>query len=360
MNEQDFDRNEAATPFKLQKARQRGQVARSAEVASACAFLAAVVFLAWHGLATGESLLRIARGTWARAAAGDATALWPLAAQVLAAGAGVVLPLFLVLAAAVVAGSIAQTGPIFSLEPLQMDFERIHPATGLRRLLSLRTVVDGVRACLKLALLTAAAAWALWGLLPQFRAIAALAPAEFVHTMLGDLAGLGMRMAAALALLAAADLLYTRREFQRKMRMSHRELKEEYKDREGDPRIRSRLRELRREMLRRSRSLRNTRSADVVLTKPTHYARALHYVHGEMDAPRVVAKGAGQLAAAMREIAARHRIVVVQNPPLARRLFREAPLDAYLPADFHAEVARIIVWVFAMRRRQQAAEGPVA
>jgi flagellar biosynthetic protein FlhB len=97
--------------------------------------------------------------------------------------------------------------------------------------------------------------------------------------------------------------------------------------------------------------LRNTRDADVVLTNPTHYAVALQYRHGEMEAPRVVAKGAGQLAAAMRAIAGRHRIVVVQNPSLARRLFREAAIDAYLPANFHAEVARILVWVLAMRQR---------
>jgi flagellar biosynthesis protein FlhB len=104
--------------------------------------------------------------------------------------------------------------------------------------------------------------------------------------------------------------------------------------------------------------VKNTRTADVVLTNPTHYAVALRYVHGEMDAPKVVAKGAGQLAAAMREIAARNRVVVVQNPPLARRLFREAAIDEYLPRSFHVEVARIIVWVFAMRQQRQAAGVP--
>ena len=94
----------------------------------------------------------------------------------------------------------------------------------------------------------------------------------------------------------------------------------------------------------------------MVVTNPTHYAVALEYRHGEMEAPRVVAKGAGLLAAAMREIAARHAIVVVQNPPLARRLFREAPLEAYLPAAFHAEVARIMVWVLAVRQQRRARE----
>jgi flagellar biosynthetic protein FlhB len=195
-----------------------------------------------------------------------------------------------------------------------------------------------------------AAAFALHAQVPQFHLLSALPPAAFLQVALADFAALGWQLSAALAAIAVVDMLFTRREFGRRMRMSRRELKDEFKHREGDPRIRARLRELRREMVQRSRSLRNTRSADVLLTNPTHYAVALQYVHGEMDAPRVVAKGAGHLAAAMRDIAARHHIVVVQNPPLARRLFREAVIDAYLPGDFHAEVARIIVWVLAMRR----------
>jgi flagellar biosynthetic protein FlhB len=233
---------------------------------------------------------------------------------------------------------------------LHLDFQRVNPAAGFQRVFSRRTLFDGARACAKLLLLSAAAALALGALLPQFQALSALSPAAFLHTLLGDIASLGWKMGVALAAIAAVDLLFTRREFGRRMRMSRRELKDEYKNREGDPRIRGRLRELRRELLKRSRALKNTRSADVVVTNPTHYAVALRYVHGEMDAPRVVAKGAGQLAAAMREIAARHRIIVVQNPPLARSLFREAAIDEYLPAGFHAEVARLIVWVLAVRR----------
>jgi flagellar biosynthetic protein FlhB len=242
---------------------------------------------------------------------------------------------------------------VFSFEGLRIDAARVNPATGWKRVFSMRTLFDGGRACIKLLVLCFAAWLALRALLPQFHGLSAVGAAEFVQLLLQDVGSLGSRMALALALVACVDVAFTRREFSRRMRMSQRELKEEYRNREGDPRIRGRLRELRREMLKRSRSVRNTRDADVVLTNPTHYAVALQYVHGEMEAPRVIAKGAGQLAAAMREIAARHRIVVVQNPPLARRLFREAPLDAYLAASFHAEVARIIVWVLAARQRAQ-------
>jgi flagellar biosynthetic protein FlhB len=362
MAEQELDRSEAATPHKLQQARERGQTARSTDLAAAVVFLAAMAYLAWNGMETLAGVLRVCGALLARAGQADVGAadLWRLTAEAAASTLGVLLPFLLALLTAAVVGCLAQTGMVFSLVPLQADFARVNPATGFRRLFSLRTLFDGARACLKLLVLGLVGWFALRALLDQFQQTTALAPAAFLQTLVRDAASTGMKMALALALLALADLAYTRAEFGRRMRMSRRELKDEFKNREGDPRIRSRLRELRREMLKRSLALKNTRTADVVLTNPSHYAVALRYVHGEMDAPRIVAKGAGQLAAAMREIAARHQVVVVRNPPLARRLFRAAAIDDVLPAQFHAEVARILVWVFAARQQRAAPAGATA
>lgn len=354
MADQDLDRSEEATPFKLQKAREQARTPRSPDAVAAAVFAAATAYLAWQGAETMQAVLRLFHAALLRAAHGDPAGddLWPLVAQLAAHGAVLLLPFFVLLMLTAVLASVAQTGMVFSVQTLNFDFQRLNPATGFKRIFSWRSLFDGLRACVKLAVLSAAGVAALHALLPQFHALSAMAPARFLDAAISDVAGLGWRMAIALVLVAAADVVFTRRDFARQMRMSRRELKDEYKNREGDPRIRARLRELRRELLKRSRSLRNTRDADVVLTNPTHVAVALQYRHGEMEAPRVVAKGAGQLAAAMRAIAGRHEIVVVQNPPLARRLFREAPLDAYLPVSFHAEVARIMVWVLAMRQQR--------
>lgn len=363
MADQDLDRNEAATPFKLQKAREKGQAARSTELAGSVVLLVAVAFVAWHGVETWQALLRVARVPLLHAGRSgwDLAVLWPLVAQ-LAGGAGAALgPLLLAVLLAGIAACVVQTGIVFSFEPLRMDFARLDPVAGCKRILSLRTLFDAGRACVKLCAIVFVTWLVLRALPARFAGIVAQSPAQFVRTLVEDAGGLGFRVALVLLLVALVDLAFSRGEFARRMRMSRRELKEEYRNREGDPRIRSRLRELRRELLRRSQSLKNTRTADVVLTNPTHFAIALRYVHGEMEAPRVVAKGAGKLAAAMREIAARHGVVVVQNPPLARRLFREAELDAYLPSSFHAEVARIIVWVLAARQqRLRLAQRPVA
>ncbi|MCD6079393.1 MAG: type secretion exporter [Ramlibacter sp.] len=362
MSEQDLDRSEAATPFKLEKAREKGQTARSTEVVAAAVLTVAVLYLCWHGVAAMKELLDLCRNLFVAMAQDDVARrpLWPIVAQVIRDGVSFLLPLFVLVMATAIAATVCQSGVILSAEPLAMDMSRIHPATGLKRIFSMRSLFELGRACVKLVVLGLTAWFALRALLPQFHRIQGLEAAPFLHLLVEDAGALGTKLVIALGVLALVDLLYTRAEFGRRMRMSRRELKDEYKNREGDPRIRARLRELRREMLKRSMALDNTRTADVVLTNPTHYAVALRYVHGEMDAPLVVAKGAGQLAAAMREIAARHRIVVVQNPPLARRLFHEAGLQESLPGSFHVEVARIIVWVFAMRERRQPSVGAAA
>jgi flagellar biosynthetic protein FlhB len=252
-----------------------------------------------------------------------------------------------------------QTGPILSLDPVKPDFDRINPINGLKKLFSMRTLFDGARSSIKLALLGLVVYQALESLGPQFAHLAAVPPASLARTIVEDAAGIGLKMALMLCLIAAVDYGYTRREFDKKMRMSRRELKDESKHREGDPRIRARLRELRREALKRSMAVRQTRSADVVLTNPTHFAVALRYVHGEMQSPQLVAKGCGSLAASMREIAARHRIPVVQNPPLARELYHALEVEQYVPPSLYAQVARILVWVFAMRQaRSGTARAP--
>jgi flagellar biosynthetic protein FlhB len=138
------------------------------------------------------------------------------------------------------------------------------------------------------------------------------------------------------------------------MRMSKRDVKDEAKNRDGDPRIRARIRELRKEMLKRSKSMANVPKADVLITNPTRIAIALTYDHGKSAAPRVVAKGAGDLAKKMRETAQRHQIPIVQNRPLARALFREVDYEGYVPEKWYPQVAKIMVWVYSMREAKRA------
>ncbi|MDQ0069720.1 flagellar biosynthetic protein FlhB [Variovorax boronicumulans] len=355
MAEQDLDRNEAATPYKLQKARERGQTAKSTDVVAAVVFAVAVVYLNWRGFGAVSNQFRFDQALLIHAGRMDVSGvgLWPMIDRALRAALMLSAPFFATVMLAAVIGNMMQTGPILSFEPVKMDFDRINPVNGLKKLFSMRVLFDTARALIKLTLLTLVAVLGLKALTSQFYALASLSAVGYLHILLDDLASIGLKMALVLGLIALLDLMYTRREFAKKMRMSQRELKDEAKHREGDPRIRARLRELRRDMLKRSLALRQTRNADVVITNPTHIAVALKYEHGRMASPQLLAKGAGHMAAAMREIAARHRIPVVQNPALARRIYKELPVDHPVPPELYAQVARIIVWVFAMREQQQ-------
>lgn len=361
MASQDQDRNEPATPYKLEQARRDGHVARSQEMAGALVFGVAVMGLAWSGTTLWLRLFATWQPAFAALAPGQAPWTGPrLGADLFVGTARVLVPGLLVLALAAVLGHALQGGLVFSAKPLVPDGQRLHPATQWRRLMSMRAATDALRVLLKLVVL-ALIGWQacrIWR--PAMATIAALPPAAQLAAGVQHLGQLALLAAAAFGLLAVLDMLWTRRSFARDMRMSRRELVEEHKQREGDPRIRRRLRELRRELLQRSRSLQAARTADVVLVNPTHVAVALRYVQGESPAPVVVSKGAGALALAIRTIANRHGVVVVPSPALARRLLREAPLDQPIPVEFHPEVARLYVWLLALRAGQRPAGGLAA
>ena len=351
MAEQDLDRTEAATPWKLKKSRERGQVWKSSDLVSVIVFTVAMAFMTWQGWQTWREQFRLDRALLVQAGRIEATpgALWGLVGQMLRSSLTMAAPFLLTLVVVAVAANVLQTGPVLSAEPVKPDWSRLSPARGFKNLFSLRTLFNGARSVVKLAVLSWVVYLALKSLIPHFYTLAELQPLAAIQTLFRDMASLGLRTAIMLWLIAAVDVIYTRREFAKQMRMSRRELKDEIKHREGDPTIRARMREMRRELLKRALALKKTRDADVVITNPTHLAVALRYVHGEMESPQLIAKGAGFVAATMRAIAARHGIPVVQNPPLARKLFQGLRLDQHVPPDLYGPVARIIVWVFAMR-----------
>jgi flagellar biosynthetic protein FlhB len=355
MAEQDLDRNHAATPHKLKRARERGQTAKSTDLVSVIVFSVAVVYMTWQGFDAVSTQFRLELALLLHAGRMDPSGatLWPMIDHALRSTIMLMAPFFGTVMLAAAVGNLLQTGPMLSFEPLKADFDRINPVNGLKRLFSMRVLFDAARALVKVALLSLVAFLGLEALTGQFYALPSLSPVGYLRMLLNDLSSLGLKMALILGLIALVDLMYTRHAFAKKMRMSQRELKDETKQREGDPRIRARMRDLRREMLKRSQALRQTRNADVLITNPTHLAVALKYEHGRMASPQLLAKGAGHLAAAMRDIAARHRIPVVQNPPLARSLFRDLPVDHPVPPELYAQVARIIVWVFAMREKNR-------
>ena len=355
MADESDDKSQAATPHKLREARKRGQVAKSIEVnyAAILATLAGICFAA--GPAIARRIVAVARRSIEQGARidwrHDDVAAWLLG--VLTDGLGALAPLLLGLVCAAVVANVAQVGGVFSFDPLTPDFKRLNPATGATRLFSLRSLYDAGRSLLKLALLSTVAWLAVRHLLPDLFRLAYIDAHGHAAVALGQVGPLLFKLGLAVLLIALVDVIYTRWDYARKMRMSHRDITDEHKQREGDPRIRSRLRQLRAEMLKQARSARKLPEADVLITNPTHIAVALSYRHGEMPAPKLLAKASGKLAQKMKEAARAHAIPVVENRPLARELFKRGETDQYVPEDLYPRIARILLWVYAMRRERR-------
>lgn len=362
MAEQDADLSEQATPHKLAEARKKGSVARSADF-TAMAMMAALVLTVY---ADGRDALRqlLVMQHNILAAAGkqpwsvEAVAGW--LAQLLMGMLHVLGPLFLTLVVTAVLANLAQTGPVFSLHPLKPDLERISPMMGLKRIFSMRTLFDSGKSLVKLLILASVAFWLVRDTVPGLVGLSNVPPQGYLPVLLALVASLLVKLVLTMLAIALIDLGFARWEYAKRMRMSKRDVKDEVKNREGDPRIRSRIRELRKEMLKRSKAMAKLPSADVLITNPTHLAVALSYEHGRSGAPQVVAKGAGDVARQMRAVAARHSIPIVQNRPLARTLFKEVDYDGYVPEKLYPQIAKIMVWVYSMRDAKRAVSKKVA
>jgi flagellar biosynthetic protein FlhB len=349
--EQEQDKSEKATPFKLQEAKRRGQVAKSMDFSSFMLIASMLTLMYFSGRHLVEAGFDIARRILGQAGSvrfeGDLLMSW--LGQVAEATGHVLTPFFLTAVVVGVVASMVQTGPIFSVFPLKPDAQRLNPVRGFKRVFSRRMLFEGAKSVLKLGLFGVVAYVVVIGALPKILSMTDMDPRIYPWFMLGQTVQLVFKLALAILVVALLDVVYTRWDFGKKMRMSKREVKEEVKRREGDPHVRARQRELQREAAKRAKSLGRVPDADVLITNPTHLGIALRYERGAARAPRLLAKGAGDAALEMRRIAARHGIPVVERKGLARRLFAEARIDDPIPEDLYEPVARVYAEIYAGR-----------
>ncbi|MBV8636343.1 MAG: EscU/YscU/HrcU family type III secretion system export apparatus switch protein [Burkholderiaceae bacterium] len=350
MADQEEDRSEAATAYKLKEAQNRGQVAKSQEAIFAAVLAAFILVLYSVGPGMARDELRLLKQTFARAGAHEWSAAdmgWLF--QLLSAATMILLPLLLAVAGAAILSNLVQVGAIFSFKPVTPDWDRINPAAGFKRVFSLTLLYGAAKSLFKLTAL----GWVLWLVLGHaFHYIFTLGqvdPHAHGGVVMAQVAPLLFKLFLVVLVLVLFDVAYTRWDYSKKMRMSRREVRDEHKQREGDPRIRSRLRQLRSEMLKQSKALRSVGDADVLITNPTHLAVAISYKHGEMPAPKMLAKGAGTLAKKMREIAHKRHIPVVENRVLARAMYKRIKTGEYLPGDLYPMTAKILLWVYSLR-----------
>ena len=346
------EKTEPATPKRLQEARRRGQVARSPELAAAVVLLC-LVFLCyllkdWFFY----SITRFWTGylenftKWELTPANVTALLWSIGVFCLQ----LLAPVFLLAFLASVAVNLIQVGFIFAPQALVPRLGRLSITAGLARLFSTRAAVEFLKAVLKVCAIGGLMVWMVRRDFEQLLLLLNATPAKGLSIVADFTFRLTATAGVAYLALAILDYLFQRHSYQKEMMMTKLEVKEEYRQTEGDPLLKGWLRrKLRQVMLNRIRQ--EVPKATVVVTNPTHVAVALKYEEG-MNAPRVVAKGAGYLAARIKEIAAGHGVPVVENPAVARFLYQKVEVGEEIPPALYQAVAEIIALVYRLKKRR--------
>ena len=349
-DEHDSDRTEDPTQKRLDEALERGDVVKSQEVSTWFVIGGGALMLSAFSGSMSSGLTTTFRGFIANSyqIPVDGRGLIALPArierEVLAA---IAMPLG-VLVLAALAGNMIQHRLVWSADSLKPKFSKISPLAGLKRLFSRQALANFAKGLIKLAVLGSVMVALLW---PQRHRLEGLVSTDILGTLLLT-RSLSLDLLAAvvaiLFLVAAADYLFQYRQWFERQKMSLREMKEEFKQTEGDPPVKGKIRQLRQARMRR-RMMAAVPKASVIITNPTHYAIALQYERG-MNAPVCLAKGADPVALKIREVAAEHSIPIVENPPLARALHATVEIDQEIPPEHYKAVAEVIGYVMKLRR----------
>ena len=353
MAEESFqERTEQATPKRREEARKQGQVARSVELNSVAIILAGILALHFGGgallnsisLFTVETLSSSHEITLSIASLPVYLRRWAVLSFVMLS------PLLLIIAVSGLAINLLQVGFTVSNEALAPKFNRLNPLSGLKRLFSTRAIAEALKGLFKIGIVGFILYKEVMKHAPELLAMADSGVGDILEVV-GRLAfGMSVRVAIFLTILAVLDYAFQRWEFERSMRMTKQQVKEELRQTEGDPQVRARIRALQRETARR-RMLEEVPKADVVITNPTHYAVALKYEAAKMPAPTIVAKGQNLIAQKIREIAEEAGVPIVENPPLAQALYKAVDIGREVPEDLYRAVAEVLAYVFRLKRK---------
>lgn len=346
------EKTEEATQQRREDFRKRGQVAQTKELATVLTLFAAVVGIWLVGRFFMEGLVELftkTYGEYVATAVKDGN--WLLIARYASVVAfKVTAPLFVLFALVSLAASLVQVGFLYNEEAMQFKLERLDPVQGLKKIFSIKSVVEGIKSILKMTLVCGVVYLLVRSeifTIPHLQNFSIPQLISFVFWMiLKILAAVGGLM----LVLALADYLFQKYNLEKEMRMTKQEVKEEFKNREGDPLIKSKMRRIQREMATK-RMMEDVPKADVIITNPTHISVAIKY-DANMVAPTVIAKGADLIAAKIREIAKENKIPIVENKPLARAMYKTIKIGQSIPKELYTAVAEVLSYVYRLRRKK--------
>lgn len=353
-NEDQASKTEDPTARKLEKLYEQGNWPKSREVNNFVMLAGITLLMAMLLPYNFAQLLELSAtlwgdvGGWRVDDAGDAGAIMLLVLQAMAVA---VLPALLLLLVAAIFSGLVQTGVLFATDLITPKLSRIALDKGFARLFSLKSVVEFIKALLKIAIIGPIVYYVLMAHQAELLSLGDKDIASFMGTTHELVVRMLVAVLVVIFIMAMADYLYQRFEFMKENRMSIKELRDEMKESEGDPHIRARQRQIRMDQARK-RMMQNVPKSNVIITNPQHYSIALRYNPDEGDdAPVLVAKGIDQVAMKIREIAREHDIPLYEDPPLARQLYKDVELDQQVPLDLFEATAKVIAFVYNLKKK---------
>ncbi|MCJ8275835.1 MAG: flagellar biosynthesis protein FlhB [Bdellovibrionales bacterium] len=349
----DQEKTEEATPQRREDFRKQGQVAQTRELSSALALFGLSLLIWFMGRIFVEQFFEIYnflyRAQWlATVKTGD---IMPALVYAFKKIIYLSLPAYVILFTLGVMSTVVQIGFMFSEEAMKPNINKINPLEGLKRLFSLKAIVEGLKALSKFSLVAVVIYMVLKG---EFETIPKLMfgePAQ-VFKYIGTLIFKSMlAIGGLMSIVAGLDYMFQRFDMEKQMRMTKQEVKEEVKSREGDPLIKARIRKIQKEMANK-RMMEEVPKADVIITNPTHLAIALKYDPTKFAAPVILAKGADHMAKKIRELAKEHEVPIVENKPLARTIYKTLEIGQTIPRELFQAVAEVLAYVFKLKRKR--------
>ena len=352
------EKTEAPTPRRRQEARERGQVARSADFSSALLLLGGLLGLRVFAPRMTTSLMQCLHQNLTVT---DPSAQVSLDVVSLVSSTGMLIlgvlgPIMFAVMLIAVCSNLLQVGVMFTTKPLAPKLDKLNPINGFGRIFSTRTLVQLVMNLLKLGIVTGVAYVSIQDRMDQIMLALSVSGWKQVILLSTVLYEIGLQLAAALLVIALLDFAWQRYKFERDLRMTKQEVKEELRRMEGDPILKQRRRKM--QFAAAMQQIRTAvPTADVVVTNPTELAIAIKYDAGAMQAPKVVAKGARHLARKIREIAILHGIPIVERKPLAQTLYKLVEVGQEVPEDFYKAIAEILAYVYQLSGRTVGGQG---
>jgi len=353
MAEQDFqERTERATTRRREKAREEGKVAKSVELNAAVIIILGFLTLFMLGPTLVSQIKQMMKYVMSNApllAVSDPT-FYQIFGDTIVRFFIMLLPVFAVLSVIAIATNVAQVGFKITPKTLELKFDKLNVVNGLKRLVSLKSLFDSVKNAVKLLVIGFVAYKVISSEFESFFALPDMTIPELAAAMGKNALFLALKLGMVILVIAVLDYIYQKYEYEKSIKMSKQDLKDEYKETEGNPQIRSRTRQLQREMSR-NRMIAEIPKADVVVTNPTELAVALKYNKDSMSAPVVIAKGERLIAQKIKEIAREHDIPIVENKPLARTLFKMCEVGDMIPANLYRAVAEVLAYVYNLKNK---------